>query len=253
MQFLIGSRAIKNIFPNFTREPKDYDFLVEKKLPKDTSNGIIKEYHENPVLFKYIINNIKDGVSADVIYTLKVSHMFWDIFWAKHMYDIVFLKENGAKLIRPLFDDLYAYWCEYHGKNKRSNLDMPAEQFFNNALTKYDHDVLHTYINPTPLYLKVLKDGADVDVSEEKFNQLSFDEKLDLAREEIYVMAFERLFKRDYRVAYNWMLKKFIMEHAPIWEALFIIDNYRIMQKCKINYKEIIENKMKLETNWHKK
>jgi len=243
-KFLIGSRAIKSIFPDFTREPKDFDFLVEKKLPTEHIDNTIYEYHENPVLFKYITENIKQGVSADVLYTLKVSHIFWDIFWSKHMYDIVFLQEHGAKLIRPLFDELYAYWNDFHGENKRSVLDMASKDFFNNALTTYDHDVLHTYINTTPLYLKVLKDGADVDVSEEKFNKLTFDEKLDLAREEIYVMAFERLYNRDYRVAYNWMLRKFIINHAPMWEALFIIQNYRIMQRCKINYVELIESKI---------
>jgi hypothetical protein len=250
MKYLIGSQAIKNIFPDFSREPKDFDYLVQTKQPTLRQEGLIEEYHVNQPLYNYISKN---GINADVLFTLKVSHIFWDIFWSKHMFDIVFLKEHGAKLIKPLFYELYDYWNQIHGKNHRSDLSMTGDDFFDNALTKYDHDVLHTYITPTPTYFKVLKDGADVDVSEEKFNKLSFEEKISLTREEVYVMAFERLFNRDYRVAYNWMLKKFIMNHAPMWQALFIIENYRIIQKCPINYVEIIQEHMKHDDKWHKK
>ena len=252
--YLIGSRALKNLFPHFTREPKDYDFLVEKKLPTNRANGIVEEYHENPVLFKYLSDNNfeENGITADVLYTLKVSHIFWDINWEKHMYDIVFLGENGASLIKPLFDELYEYWQVFHGKNKRSNLQMAAKDFFDNALKTYNHDLLHTFINPVPTYSKILKDGAEVEVDENKFNLLSHDEKLDLGREEIYVMAFERLLGRSYRTAYNWMLKKFIMEHAPMYEALYLIANYREMHKCKINYKTVIEEGLKNADNWQK-
>jgi hypothetical protein len=250
MKYLIGSRAIKSLFPDFTREPKDYDYLVETKQPTKREGDLVEEYHVNPVLYNYVSQN---GINADVLYTLKVSHIFWDIFWAKHMFDIVFLKEHGAKLIRPLFDELYEYWNQFHGKNQRSDLTMSAESFFDNALTKYDHDVLHTYINPTPTYFKVLKDGAEVEVSEDKFNLLSDEDKMQLVREEVYVMAFERLFNRDYRVAYNWMLKKFIMNHAPLYEALFIIDNYRVMQRCSFNYVDKINQGIASNTNWQKK
>jgi hypothetical protein len=249
MKYLIGSRAIKALFPDFPREPKDYDFLVQTKQPTKREVDLVEEYHINPVLFEYVE---KHGINADVLLTLKTSHIFWDIFWSKHMFDIVFLKEHGAKLIQPLFDDLYEYWNNFHGKNQRSDLSMSSESFFDNALTKYDHDVLHTYINPNPVYFKVLKDGADVDVSEEKFNALSFEDKLELVREEVYVMAYERLFNRDYRVAFNWMLKKFIMNHAPMWEALFIVNNYRILQKCPINYVDVIESHMKHDDKWQK-
>jgi len=248
-KYLIGSQALKQFFPNLKREPKDFDYLVETKMPTNNQNGIVEEYHENPVLFKYLSEN---ELTPDVLYTLKVSHIFWDIFWDKHMFDIVFLKENGAKLIRPLFDELYEYWNVFHTKNKRSNLDMSAKDFFNNALKTYNHDLLHTYITPNPTYFKVLKDGAEVDVDENKFNNLTFDEKVDLVREEVYVMAFERLFNRDYRVAYAWMLKKFIREHAPMWEALFIIENYRHIQRCPINYVKIIKDRIEQEINWQK-
>ena len=253
-KYLIGSQALKRLFPKFKRTPKDFDFLVEKKIPTVRTGILIEEYHENPILFKYLLDNnfSENGITADVLYTLKVSHIFWDIFWEKHMFDIVFLQENGAKLIKPLFDDLYKYWSVFHGENKRSDLEMSAEDFFNNALKTYNHDLLHTFINATPTYTKILKDGAEVEVDENKFNLLTHNEKLDLGREEVYVMAFERLFGRDYRVAYVWMLKKFIISHAPMWEALYLVQNYREMHKCKINYVEIIQAGLDKTENWQK-
>lgn len=243
-QYLIGSRALKEIFPNFKREPKDFDYLVETKQKSYVSNGIHIEYHVNPILFNYISEH---GLDKHVLLTLKISHIFWDIFWDKHIFDIVFLYENGAKLIPNLFSDLYKYWSVVHGNNKRSDLKMTSDSFFDNDMNTYDHDMLHTYINTNPTYFKVLKDNAEVEVDENKFNLLSFEEKLDLAKEEIYVMAFERLNKRSYRTAYTWMLKKFIINHAPIYEALFLIENYRKIHLPEFDFikkinEELIKN-----------
>lgn len=244
-KYLIGSRAIKEIFPDFHREPKDFDYLVSQKIPNVRNEEITEEYHINPILFEYVKEY---GIDENVLLTLKCSHIFWDIFWSKHMYDIVFLFEKGAKIIKPLFYELYAYWNIIHGENKRSDLEMSAADFFNNALKTYNHDELHTYINPSPTYFKVLKDDAEVEVDENKFNKLSFNEKVNLVQEEVLVMAYERRANRDYRVAYNWMLKKFIMNHAPMYEALFILENYRHIQKCPYNYVEKIDEGLKNKT-----
>ncbi len=165
---LIGSFAIKYWFPDFPRDPKDKDFAVDKVMSSNRET----EYLYNPV----ICNWVKDDIccSPDELYTLKVSHLFWDINWEKHMWDVQWLKEKGCKLILPLFYELYEFWNKYHGKNKRSRLDMSSEQFFDNAITcPYSHDWLHILLNNPPTYTKVLKDGAEVNVSEEKFNLLS--------------------------------------------------------------------------------
>ena len=56
------------------------------------------------------------------------------------------------------------------------------------------------------------------------------------------VMAFERYRSMGYKHAYTRMLKKFILNHAPVWEALFIIENYIILHKPKFNYFKKIED-----------
>ncbi len=243
MSILIGSAAIKYHFPDFKREPKDYDYISEV-----ADKGILGdkkvEYLENPILWE--LYSDYEVLPINVLYNLKLSHIAWDINWEKHLYDIIFLQQKGCFLNKELFYSLYEYWNTYHNKNKRYDLKMSADKFFDNAIKcPYSHDYLHTLIVDAPTYSKILKDGEEVEVSEEKFNNLSFEEKLSLVREEVYVMAYERLAGRHYRTAYTWMLKKFIISHAPIWEMLFIIQNYEYLYKPHINYVELINNKLK--------
>src|SRR6478735_5177582 len=177
---LIGSRAIKHWFPDFPREPKDTDYAVNKVLkPYKGEKGV--EYLVNEVLWEYYDSPYgKDIIcDPDTLYTLKMSHLFWDLQWEKHSWDMIFLQKKGCTLNKPLFDRLYVYFNELHGKNKRSDLKMSAEDFFDNALNCiYDHDKLHIFLQNPPTYTKVLV--GEVEVSEEKFNKLSFEDKCNL-------------------------------------------------------------------------
>jgi len=235
---LIGSSAIKHHYPDFKRIPKDHDYAVSTKTKSTKSI----EYLYNPII------GDKEGIaSPDLLYTLKISHVIgWDINWDKHMFDIQFLKNKGCKLDYDLFQKLYEFWNINNGFNNRSDLNMTSEEFFNNAL-KTPHDYYHTLLNPYPIYQKILKDGAQVDVCQDKFNKLSFDEKCDLVREEVMVMAYERYKNYHYMKAYIMMLKKFIISHAPIWEAIFIIENFITLHKPKFNYIETINKKLNIK------
>lgn len=237
---IIGSTAIKHWFPDFKREPKDLDIIVNDNLNVKIT-GV--EFLYNPIIESKGIEI--EYLSPDELLTLKVSHIFWDIFWDKHMFDIQFLLSKGCKIQKDLFYSLYEFWESYHSKLVRSNLKMNANDFFNNAITcKYDHDFLHTLINPIPVYTKILEDNEEVLVSEKKFNLLSFEEKCDLVREEVMIMSWERYYTLNYKSAYLKMLKKFIMSHAPLWEALFIIENYVILHKPQYNYFKTIEQQI---------
>jgi len=232
---IIGSTAIKYYFPDFTREPKDLDYAVVSDIKK---RGQDVEYLTNPVICEM---QGEGYLSPELLYTLKMSHMFWDVNWEKHMYDIQFLKKKGCFLVTDLFYKLYDYWNTVHAKNKRSDLKMSSEDFFDNAVKcPHSHDYLHTLINPIPTYTKVLI--GEVEVCESKFNQLSHEDKCSLVTEEVMVMAYERYSNKDYRIAYSKMLKKFIISHAPLWEAVFIIENYIELHKPKFNYLKTIEN-----------
>lgn len=230
---LTGSSALRFHFPDFPRTPKDMDYIVQSSKPR---RGNI-EFLVNTVFADYPFTMIQPN---DLL-TLKMSHLFWNINWEKHMFDVQFLLKKGCKINLTLFNNLYIYWNEVHGKNKRSDLKMSAEDFFDNNLkSEYSHDWLHTLINPVPTYTKVLI--GEVEVGEEKFNALSYDEKCALVYEEVMIMAWERFKYLDYREAYGLMLKKFIISHAPIWEAIFIIENFIELHKPKFNYYKLIEN-----------
>ena len=251
----IGSQAILYHFPDFPREPKDVDIIKESKFNDYFPLNVKREYLENPILLKYCKD--EDFLNKDALYTLKISHCFWDLengSWDKHMWDIQWLKEKGCIFIPKLFYQLYNYWETMHGKNKRSNLNMSAEKFFDNVVNyPVEHDYLHELLvkhvyfeGNEPTYKKILKNGADVDVSEEKFNQLTEKEKFNLVIEEIMVMAMERYGNMYYKKAFNKMLKKFIISHAPIWEAIWIVQNHKnLLQNIPFNFIEFLNTKIK--------
>lgn len=237
---LIGSKAIKHHYPDFKREPKDVDFAIDSNEFVYKKQGI--EYLENPVLIKYFKD--EPVLNSSALTTLKASHLFWNINWDKHMFDLQFLLSKGNKIDPNLFKDLYNFWNVYHGKNKRSDLKMSKEDFFTNAVN-YDtmqHDEMHTILNPVPIYTTILKDGKEVELCELKFNKLSYEDKMNLIREEVMVMAYERFKLLGYKIAYSRMLKKFIISHAPEFTLIFILENYIELHKPKINFIKIIEN-----------
>lgn len=243
---LIGSRAMKWHFPDFPREPKDYDYAVakigENRCVKN-SNGDRVELHPIKAIWKRFNHLTRDLkiLSPDQIYTLKVSHSFWNVKWEKTIFDIVWLKKKGCKIDKELFDELYAHWVTVHGEPKRSNLKQSKADFFNNALMNQDkHDDLHAILKFPPTFTKILV--GEVETSEEKWNLLNHEEKLDLIREETYVMAYERMAGRDYRTAYIAQLKAMILNHLPQYQALFAVDNYYELRKPLIKYHEIIKN-----------
>lgn len=244
---IIGSSAIKHWYPDFPREPKDID-VIPCEYNNSSNHKFSKrtEWLANPVLTDYMknINRLNNYLNPNLLLTLKASHLFWDISWGKHMFDVQFLLKKNCAIHNDLFFKLYNYWNEVHGENKRSDLEMSKKDFFTNAINynESEHDDLHKILNPSPVYMKVLKDNCEVELDEIKFLSLTFEEKLNFVREEVMVMAFERYGHLDYRPAYYRMLKKFIMSHAPIWSTIFIIENYIELHKPTYNYIKTLKN-----------
>jgi hypothetical protein len=243
---LIGSQAIKFHYPSFPREPKDFDFAVKIPGQATTIGGKRVEFLENPVLCETIERGV---ASPDVLVTLKASHLCWDINWSKHMWDTQWLLERGHKIVPDLFWKLYTQWENIHGKNKRSDLTLSKEDFFDNALTKYDHDTLHTYLNPIPTYLSMLSDGRDVEICPLKFEAASHEDKVKLVKEEVSVMAFER-FKLPYKHAYDRMLKKYIMGHVPKFALIWAIENFHAIRTPDCDFMEILDEANRVHTRF---
>lgn len=233
MAIIIGSTALKHHFPDFPREPKDID-IISGTISSPTTRV---EVLDNPVLVEWLGD--VEFCPIDELYTLKVSHSLWDLgygSWEKHIFDIQYLKERGAMFIKPLFDRLYTFWEGLHGKRKTSDLDMTAEEFFNNAIDcPIHHDTIHEMLithpyfqgQEKPTYTKILKPGAEVDVCMDKFEGLPFEDKCNLVFEEVAVMQYERYPSLYWKHGYEVMLKKFILHHAKLEEAIWIIQNYK--------------------------
>jgi|SRR6187402_3441152 len=252
---LIGSQAIKYWYPEFGRIPKDTDYAVTELEKAALEKKEKVEYLVNPV-----IGHLQGIASVDMLYTIKLSHTVgWELnnhSWARHAWDIQFLKEKGAKLDWELFYKLYDYWIELHGENKRSNLEMSAEEFFNNAI-KYpiNHDDIHEMLikhphfegQQSPTYTKILK--GEVDVCMEKFENLTEKEKFNLVFEEVAVMAEERFpQKMYYKAKYERMLKKFILQHAKLTEAVWILENHKwLLTNIPFNFSKFIQENTLIE------
>lgn len=243
MGILIGSRAIKEYFPEF-REPKDWDFFSPVK---ETGS----ESFWDDRLLQWPWGTI---ATVNELYTIKVSHSFWDINWQKHTWDMAFLKRNGAEFIPELYKILYPIWEDKHGK-KSANLNVKAEDFFNKQVERvFDHDSIHRSIAyyDRPLYERILRDGQEVAVDRNKFEALSYEDKLKLVREEVYATAIERqVIPSGYgcspRGAYAWALKKTVTSFSKGFFPLFISLNFEELRAPDVNYvKKHLDNKDRL-------
>lgn len=246
---IIGSTAIKHHFPDFNRIPKDLDIAVlnEHEYKGKSNPGL--EYLYNPVICKYTNS---DYLEPNLLLTLKLSHAFWNIKWEKHVFDIQFLLSKGCVYDIDILNELRQFWDNYLPKIRRSNLNMTKEDFFTNAVNENvnQHDIYHTYITDIPMYTKILKDGCEVEVSEEKFNLLSHEDKLKIITEECSVMAYER-YRNDlpYYIAYRKQLKDCLIKHFPQFVALYGLTHFKDLAKYKIDYYTLIDNGIKQNKN----
>lgn len=240
---LIGSKAIKHFYPDFSRNPHDTDYIVEDSSKHQKEKGV--EFLENPILFKMQSEGV---INMDTLLSLKISHMFWDNMWEKHLFDIQFLLKKGHKYDLDLVNEFRAHWNKVLPKVRRSQLAMNKEDFFNNAVNEdsNEHDYLHTLINPVPMYTRLLKDGCEVELDESKWVALSFEDKCAVVFEETAVMAWERYKDVNYRVSYKRQLKDNIIKHFPPYIAIFAIENYIKVEKPIFNFKTKIDNELQL-------
>ena len=118
---LVGSVAARKWFSDF-REPKDIDYLGDDIRVGDKTWTI----DERPN-YKWLVNNW-DCATPSILYTIKLAHASWDIWWDKTTYDIRYFQSKGVE------PDRYIYWRLYkdnelvHGK-KRAYLDKTNDDF----------------------------------------------------------------------------------------------------------------------------
>lgn len=219
MVTLIGSQAMKLWFPDARTPGKDWDYHAPSYVPT-AFDGIPDFMGRRLDVFadeRLGAWSWKPVATPDELYTIKVSHGYWDISgtWDKHAMDIVFLQRKGCVFIPELHDILKPIWSERYKKNPIS-LDKTAAEFFNDHVQKkFVHDTVHDSVayRHRPWYLEFLKEGSEVLVDNDKFWALPLESKLEAVREELYVIALERkLIPDDYESspmsAYRWALRR---------------------------------------------
>lgn len=225
---IIGSHAMRHHFPDFSRVPVDKDYISHEKIMTKL------EQHYWVPSFQYILDNNQDEhyIDPDFLLTLKMSHAGWNIFWEKTMFDILFLKSKGAKCNKILYNSLVKDWIEVHGRQWASLKNKDSQTFFEDAVPrKYVHDDIHdaVAVYERPLFEQLLFEG--VSCSEKGFEQLSFEDKILLVKEEVWVTALERFlipsnFTCGQMIAYMRSLKKLATTMSSGWFKFFILDNY---------------------------
>lgn len=220
-KLLFGSKRAKQLFSDF-RAPNDIDYIVDTVNNKEEYS-----YRENPGI-QYLYEN-RDELTASDLYTIKLSHCFWDIHWAKTMHDLLFFQNKSVKYDHRLFKLLYGGWVDKHGR-KKAYLNKTNEEFFNdNVDRKINHDDLHYCLSyyGIPLFERIKVDLNKASVSEKLFYELSNEDKLKLCREEIYVVACERFliprnFKMPLIIAYKQAVRLLLTSMTKGWFPLYI-------------------------------
>lgn len=237
-KIIVGSRALEyslfHLPRNEGKGKRDVDIWVKESYSGDLTGT---DHHIIPDHIMDMIECVDGYASKDMIYTIKLSHFCWDIFWEKTKDDIVYLS-NYCRVDKELFHELKKHWQKEHGNKDFLSLKRSKDDFFNDHVTYYyDHDYLHelvAYPNP-PTYTRCLKDGEDVLIDKERFDNMNFDDKIKMFREEITAIALERWIipefkrgvknRRSWYSAYMLSLKKTIISLTKNWANEFIIEN----------------------------
>lgn len=257
MLVIVGSTAVKEYLPD--REVDDYDAFADpitkiEMVQMGVDNAKLDIYWNEDFLQYWPQDTLKIA-SLDEIYTIKVSHSYWDLrngSWDKHITDVIRLKQAGAKIIQPLHDLLYKIWEKDHGK-KVVSLQQDKDSFFTDAVTRiYDHDSIHYSVayGDKPIYESVFKDGQEIEMDMNKVKALPFEECVRLFREEIYATALERwVIPENYKIspglAYTRALRKTITSLTKGWSAQFLVENYETFARPDMKY--VDHHKTKLD------
>lgn len=253
-KILIGSQAASIKWSNF-RDCKNSD--ADYFLPGEDKRffgvnpkigGAPRTIDANGIP-EHIFDKIKENANWDIIgaqdfYTLKVSHAHFNIHWDKTMKDIAWMQYNQAyKLDETLYNMLYEYWMKIHIHGKgRINLNKTNEEFFNDKVIRvYRHDDLHEAIkyNRQPMYQFVKIDQSKAWINKKLFDNIQFEKRKQLAREEIMVTAIERFYipyKMPLQKAYHLGAKKLICSLSKGWFPKFIIENWGTLYKPDKDY-----------------
>jgi hypothetical protein len=186
MKTLVGSSALKKHFGDFYRPVDDIDYFSNADV-----EGADVFYH--PDLEKWSWGRI---ATADELYTIKVSHSFWELrnkSWSKHLKDIEFMQAKDCFFIPELHEILYPIWEEVHGAKITSDYTLHG----------------------SPLFDEIMGDTLDASRNKSAFDSLSYEERLKVVRDKL-PLSNERLSA----------LQETVTNYSNSWFPLFVVLNW---------------------------
>jgi len=244
MNVLIGSRALNYWFPQSPiTEQSDWDIISDKQI-----DGA--EWHDPEFLYnrqfatRYAtthfvdFNNEKIQVMSPVgLALIKRSHLWRDLSFQKHVthfHKWLFTSYQNCDTMDLVFLQKRIALTKQAYPQGNPNLMQKKEDFFSDAVTKkYDHDWLHELFAyyDKPIYVSLLREEGLAWCDKEKWEALSYDDKLKAVAEEAYVISTERFlvpndWKYPTKKAFIKSVDKICTTLCSGWFRDFAIDNY---------------------------
>ena len=224
---VIGTTALAE-HGMWLRQPEDVDVAATYNVPGKDTIVLPKEILD-------LIPHMYGYATPDAVYTIKCSHLGWDIKWKKHKKDVLTLKHKGCKLLPQLYSTLVEHWKQVNGNKEFLNMYKTKEEFFDDAVPKViEHDLLHRISSSPykPIYLNLHEDGQEVAIDRQKFDALPLWEQLGMFKEELAVIAVERWLinpmcknKYHWRQAWDKALHKTVVALTKDWTTDFMIEH----------------------------
>jgi hypothetical protein len=240
---IYGSYALAYWFEDYYKQPNDIDVVLydDKLLDQDFLDNLKKQSNlpleitkQDEGFFFDIFEDMTDNyfLTPEGLLTVKMSHAMYDYNITKTLDDIVFLQNKGISYNKEKLELLRIHWKKrYASLREKIDFNKSPDDFFNSAVTRYvNHDELHEYLKLTdiPAYKKIIVDDTTVNVSQEKFLNLSKQEQVYTFIEEIAVLACERYFTlADSKEAFINASQDFITRMTSGWYNIFLLENLR--------------------------
>ena len=206
----MGSRAL--VEWGILSECKDIDVISD--LPTSFDNlyrGLPTDKELEVLLYKY---QNKSCTIEGVDYVVPNPLILKAIYKASTVRDSAKYSERYSSIPGTLPDEL-----EDFAKRRAEEISSYVKtKWFNKYnITRYvEHDTLHKWVKESPSYLKVVKDS--IQPSETEWNKLTQSEKVDIIREEAFVLGLERYLLpfSTMNDDLSFLYASFLSEEAPI-------------------------------------
>lgn len=205
------------------------NYMIYETLTSKCSNIITDKYNNEMIVAPF-----------GLLFLMKKSHLFIRKNFKKHIEDYyrmrdVMHKHSVYKYIE-IYEKRLAETLERAKKQTAHiNLKQSKDDFFNTKGVSYsvDHDDIHESmkIGDIPAYKRILAPNEEVMCSEELWNELNYDEKLDCVVEEARVISIERYLHKGAKMsvyeAYCLALEKICTTLCKGYFRKFACMNYR--------------------------